>query len=247
MADIIQLRRATAANWTATNPVLADGEQGLETDSRKIKTGNGVDTWSVLPYDSGSTGGIPDAPNDGKQYARQSLGWSEVVAGGTTDLSAYQTTAQADAKYQAKGDYLTDAPDDGKNYARKNNGWAEIVASGGTSYDDTAIKARVASLEDSQVIITTDVDISTLLNQKGKNVIIDNGTTPINIICDISAPANFMASFSRLGSAPVTITNGGGVAVVDVYGKGKICNGAVMSSFTLERVANVFYLKMNNV
>lgn len=35
MADIIQLRRDTAANWTNANPVLADGELGFETDTKK--------------------------------------------------------------------------------------------------------------------------------------------------------------------------------------------------------------------
>ena len=50
MADIIQIRRGTSAQWTATNPVLADGELGFETDTKKGKLGNGVDTWSVLTY-----------------------------------------------------------------------------------------------------------------------------------------------------------------------------------------------------
>ena len=50
MADIIQIRRDTVDNWTSVNPVLANGEQGLETDTLKTKWGNGVDAWSVLPY-----------------------------------------------------------------------------------------------------------------------------------------------------------------------------------------------------
>ena len=52
MAVVIQLRRGTAAEWTAANPVLAEGEIGIETDAvdERFKIGNGVDTWSVLPY-----------------------------------------------------------------------------------------------------------------------------------------------------------------------------------------------------
>ena len=30
MASIIQLRRDTAANWTAADPILAEGELGFE-------------------------------------------------------------------------------------------------------------------------------------------------------------------------------------------------------------------------
>ena len=50
MADIIQLRRDTAANWVTANPVLHDGEIGIETDTRKRKCGNGTTAWNSLPY-----------------------------------------------------------------------------------------------------------------------------------------------------------------------------------------------------
>lgn len=51
----IRLRRDTAANWTAANPVLLNGEIGLETDTRKFKAGNGSSTWSSLSYYPAST------------------------------------------------------------------------------------------------------------------------------------------------------------------------------------------------
>ena len=44
----IQLRNDTAANWKAANPVLLKGEVGIENDTRKIKIGNGISTWSAL-------------------------------------------------------------------------------------------------------------------------------------------------------------------------------------------------------
>lgn len=50
MADIIQLRRDTAANWTSANPTLAQGEIGIETDTLKLKIGDGVTAWSSLAY-----------------------------------------------------------------------------------------------------------------------------------------------------------------------------------------------------
>lgn len=50
MADRIQLRRDTAANWATVNPVLADGEIGLEQDTGQFKLGNGVSTYTALPY-----------------------------------------------------------------------------------------------------------------------------------------------------------------------------------------------------
>lgn len=56
MAVQIQYRRGTAAQWTSVNPVLAQGEPGYEYDTGKFKVGNGVDTWTVLPYSSGIQG-----------------------------------------------------------------------------------------------------------------------------------------------------------------------------------------------
>jgi hypothetical protein len=50
MADMIQIRRDAAANWTTANPILAQGELGAETDTSKIKIGNGSSAWSALSY-----------------------------------------------------------------------------------------------------------------------------------------------------------------------------------------------------
>jgi hypothetical protein len=46
----IQVRRGTATQWTTVNPVLAAGEIGLESDTRKIKFGDGTTAWSSLGY-----------------------------------------------------------------------------------------------------------------------------------------------------------------------------------------------------
>jgi hypothetical protein len=46
----IQVRRGTAAQWTSANPTLAAGELGFETDTNKIKCGNGSTAWNSLAY-----------------------------------------------------------------------------------------------------------------------------------------------------------------------------------------------------
>lgn len=55
--DRIQVRRGTAAAWTSANPILLLGEMGLETDTRKLKAGDGVTAWNSLLYISASGGG----------------------------------------------------------------------------------------------------------------------------------------------------------------------------------------------
>lgn len=54
MANRIQIRRDISSNWTSANPILAQGEMGLETDTSKFKFGDGTTAWSSLTY-NGST------------------------------------------------------------------------------------------------------------------------------------------------------------------------------------------------
>lgn len=44
------VRRGPAASWTATNNVLLAGEWGLETDTKRMKMGDGATAWGALPY-----------------------------------------------------------------------------------------------------------------------------------------------------------------------------------------------------
>lgn len=46
----IQLRRDMAENWTSINPVLHQGEVGVETDTEKAKLGDGTSAWTDLAY-----------------------------------------------------------------------------------------------------------------------------------------------------------------------------------------------------
>jgi hypothetical protein len=57
MATTIQHRRATAANWTSTNSILAAAEIGVESDTLLFKIGDGVTAWNSLAYAGGGGGG----------------------------------------------------------------------------------------------------------------------------------------------------------------------------------------------
>lgn len=58
MAQQIQLRHDTAANWTSANPTLMVGEFGYETDTGKFKLGDGSTAWASLSYTSFPAGQI---------------------------------------------------------------------------------------------------------------------------------------------------------------------------------------------
>ena len=49
-AQPIRLRIDTSTNWTAANPVLLDGEVGLESNTGLKKVGDGSNVWSALTY-----------------------------------------------------------------------------------------------------------------------------------------------------------------------------------------------------
>ena len=51
----IQLRNDTASAWTMANPILAQGEMGIESDTLKQKIGDGTTAWNTLGYSAQPT------------------------------------------------------------------------------------------------------------------------------------------------------------------------------------------------
>ena len=100
----IQARHDTAANWTANNPTLAVGELGYETDTQKLKLGDGATAWTTLPYLTG--GGVTDhgaltglADDDHPQYATD------------TDLSTHAGAADPHVGYELESAHTKAAHD----------------------------------------------------------------------------------------------------------------------------------------
>lgn len=58
----VQLSRSYKEIWEQNNPVLLDGEVGIEKDTNKIKIGNGINGWNSLPYFSGEADVLPIPP-----------------------------------------------------------------------------------------------------------------------------------------------------------------------------------------
>lgn len=48
MATQIQLRRDTAANWETNNPILTQGEIGIDLTNTYFKIGDGITAWNSL-------------------------------------------------------------------------------------------------------------------------------------------------------------------------------------------------------
>lgn len=58
------IRTFTAAAWTAANPTIPRGELCYESDTLRLKIGDGVTPWTTLPYftGGGSGGSAPVGP-----------------------------------------------------------------------------------------------------------------------------------------------------------------------------------------
>lgn len=92
----IQLKRGIAADWTSTNPTLAAGEAGFETDTGKLKIGDGTTAWTSLGYRSLAPISISFTDNGSAYYvAETAMIVATAYAGGTGTL-AYATAAAAD-------------------------------------------------------------------------------------------------------------------------------------------------------
>lgn len=104
MANKIQHRRDTAANWTSANPVLAAGEPALETDTGKTKLGDGVTGWSALPYKLDKAGADATYASAKAELKRRhipnSLIWNPAV---TTDAPALATSGPGGPPPQTGG------------------------------------------------------------------------------------------------------------------------------------------------
>ena len=74
MAVRIQIRRDIASNWANVNPLLMEGELGIETDTKRVKIGNGVNNWAALEYsltdvfEYNAVGSFPVTGITGKLY-----------------------------------------------------------------------------------------------------------------------------------------------------------------------------------
>ena len=100
----IKFRRDTSANWISVNPIPAQGEPCYETDTGKLKIGNGSDNYVALPYvsDGGGSAGTTDYTQLENKPQINSI---ELTGNKTLD----DLGIQAKGNYQPAGDYATTA------------------------------------------------------------------------------------------------------------------------------------------
>ena len=112
MAVQIQFRNDTASAWTSADPILAEGELGIENDTDQFKIGNGVDSWTELAY-----GGIV-GPQGTQGEAGENALWNFTGTYGVGDAYAVGDIATYDGqtwyRIDSNGGNLGDTPTEGE-------------------------------------------------------------------------------------------------------------------------------------
>lgn len=111
---VLQLRTGSATQWAASTRILAVGEPGVETDSGRIKIGDGTNLWSALPWSgaaisqSGTNGALtvngaevvvyslPTATSDALGGIKSSSGTGKVTVDSSTGTASVGNVASAD-------------------------------------------------------------------------------------------------------------------------------------------------------
>lgn len=84
----IQLKHGLAASWDSKNPILLAGEMGIETDTLKMKVGDGTSNWKALGYLGADANDILAIINENRDSCT-----TVTVAEGQSDAEALATIA----------------------------------------------------------------------------------------------------------------------------------------------------------
>lgn len=136
----IVLRNDTAQNWLTANPVLLKGEAGYETDTNKLKFGDGTTNYNDLPYFGGTAVAVYETEiNKGTDHVEAITGVvdgaplhkgdiaivKELIAGDKRQYTAYvydgSKWAAMDGNYSAENVYLKDDITLAGNYTQVGN------------------------------------------------------------------------------------------------------------------------------
>lgn len=101
MTTTIKLRRDTSTNWTSSNPILAAGEPGLETDTLRVKYGDGSNTWTNLAYSA--VGNATYATTAGSATSATTAVSAATATSATSALTAGTVTTAAQPNITSVG------------------------------------------------------------------------------------------------------------------------------------------------
>jgi hypothetical protein len=200
----IQIRRDTSTNWTSSNPTLASGEIGVETDTSKFKIGNGSSTWTGLSYPFGDIDGVTAGVG---------------ISGGGTSGTVTVTNSMATA-IDAKGDLVPGTGAD--TFARLAVGTNNTVLTADSSTATglkwaaaSGIPTAVASTNITATESTTSTSYTALTT--AQSITITTGTKALVIVTtymDTSSQGGGAMSFAVSGASTIAASDENAVLVL---------------------------------
>jgi hypothetical protein len=218
MANIIKLRRDTAANWTSVNPVLNEGELGLDLTNDKIKIGDGSSTWSGLPYAFDTPSEVTTKANNAQSAAESTAAGALSTHEGDTSTHGVATVAGL-----SESQTLTNKTIDGNsNTLTVLNGQTTATASANVS----TIVLRDSSGDTAINQITLGADPSTAMHAVTKQYA-DNISAGIHAheAVDAATTANLASTYTAgtadasggYGVGAILTSSSNGALVLDSY------------------------------
>ena len=153
-------RRDTAANWTTANPTLLAGEIGIESDTEKIKIGDGSTAWTSLAYTP----------------------WSQLSAYPLVNADISATAEIAVSKLAdgtARQLLQTDAAGTGVEWASNIDVPGTLDVTSAATFDNNVIIQGDLTVNGTETIINTQT-----LDVEDKNIVIGKVVTPSDVTAD---------------------------------------------------------------
>ena len=220
--SLIQLRQGTASAWTSANPTLAVGEGGFESDTGRLKIGDGSTAWTSLGYQAPLKGAstftnilatnLTDTPVTVKSgFKLQKI--TGASSTGSVVTYSVATTGQFTGDYAvnvpAVGDVVTVAGFSGGSSAYSLTGTVTGVTSGGSpSFTVSAsVTSGTATTNGNEWFYSSRIDVNTYIQ---KWVSIGPGGTAGATSNDTVASITSTGTFATDGSLTRLALAGGG-------------------------------------
>ena len=232
-------RRDTASNWTSNNPTLLAGEFGWETDTKKIKIGDGSTAWQSLDY-------LPIPDTNRLLTGNLTVGGNFTVNGTTTTIDTTTLTVEDKNIEIGKVSTPSDTTADGggitlKGATDKTINWVDSTDSWTLSEHLDFASGKVVKVAGTQILSATQytgnsATTTALATARTIGGTSFDGTANIAIALAASATAletaRTIAGVSFNGTANISlnnnaITNGAG------YITGSALNASNLSSGTI--------------
>lgn len=194
MAVKLQLRRDTTANWSASNPILAEGEIGIDTTLRQAKIGDGVTAWNSLVFGFTTTAaaGLPAGGAAGL-FLRKRTG---------TDYDA-EWVGGAEALTAARTYYVrTDGSDSNTGLVNNAGGAFLTIQKAVNVVAGLFIGSNNVTIQIADGTYTGNVTVNAPWSGTGTVTLLGNTGTPANVVLN---PAD--------NGTPITVTRGGRLTI----------------------------------